>query len=196
MSTRIQLLLAADYNDLGESLQREIYYEFYQMMYGFIVYIVKDRSAAEDIIQEAFIKIIKNKPEFENEIKLKAWLKVVTKNTAINYLRKNKKYRNLLDADSVFLDVETVQQNSVSIESMVETKLMQESIERYMETLKPEYRSLIELRWKEGLSYREMAELLDLREDVIKQRLFRAREAIKKLLYREWGAANEQRKVR
>ena len=84
MSTRIQLLLSADYNDLGESLQREIYYEYYQMMYGFIVYIVKDRSAAEDIIQEAFIKIIKSKPEFENEIKLKAWLKVVTKNTAIN----------------------------------------------------------------------------------------------------------------
>ncbi|GAK39418.1 ECF subfamily RNA polymerase sigma-24 factor [Paenibacillus sp. TCA20] len=73
---------------------------------------------------------------------------------------------------------------------------MQESIERYMDKLKPEYRSLIELRWKEGLSYREMAELLDTREDVIKQRLFRARERIKKLLHREWGAAHEQRKVK
>lgn len=196
MSDRIQLLLAADYNDLGESLQREIYYEYYQMMYGFIVYMLKDHSAAEDIIQEAFIKIIKNKPEFENEAKLKAWLKVVTKNTAINYLRKHKKYRNQLDADSVFLDVETAQQTSASIESVVETKMMQESIERYMDKLKPEYRSLIELRWKEGLSYREMAELLDTREDVIKQRLFRARERIKKLLHREWGAAHEQRKVK
>ncbi|MBR2566050.1 MAG: sigma-70 family RNA polymerase sigma factor, partial [Paenibacillus sp.] len=155
MANRLQLLLASDFHQLGSVLQEEVYYEYYNMVYGLIVYIIKERAAAEDIIQEAFIKIIKNKPLFEDEVKLRAWLKVVTRNTAINYLRKNKNNRNQLDTDSVFTDIETRNQTSASVESIVETQMMQESIENYLSQLKPEYRVLIEMRWKEGLSYRE-----------------------------------------
>ncbi|GAB1154792.1 MULTISPECIES: RNA polymerase sigma factor [Paenibacillus] len=196
MANRLQLLLASDFHNLSPSLQEEVYYEYYNMVHGLIVYIIKERAAAEDIIQEAFIKIIKNKPSFENEVKLKAWLKVVTRNTAINYLRKNKNNRNQLDTDSVFIDMETINQTAASVESTVETQMMQESIEFYLEQLKPEYRVLIELRWKEGLSYREMAELLDTSEEIVKQRLFRARGSIKKQLHKEWGGTIEQRQVR
>ncbi|WP_340398500.1 sigma-70 family RNA polymerase sigma factor [Paenibacillus sp. FSL H8-0079] len=196
MANRLQLLLASDFHNLGSALQEEVYYEYYNMVHGLIVYIIKERAAAEDIIQEAFIKIIKNKPIFEDEVKLKAWLKVVTRNTAINYLRKNKNNRNQVDTDSVFIDMETMNQTAASVESMVETQMMQESIENYLEQLKPEYRVLVELRWKEGLSYREMAELLDTSEDIVKQRLFRARGSIKKKLHKEWGGSIEQRQVR
>ncbi|MCL6661893.1 RNA polymerase sigma factor [Paenibacillus amylolyticus] len=196
MANRLQLLLASDFHNLGYALQEEVYYEYYNMVHGLIVYIIKERAAAEDIIQEAFIKIIKNKPIFEDEVKLKAWLKVVTRNTAINYLRKNKNNRNQLDTDSVFIDMETMNQTAASVESMVETQMMEESIEYYLRQLKPEYRVLVELRWKKGLSYREMAELLDTSEDIVKQRLFRARGSIKKKLHKEWGGSIEQRQVR
>ncbi|MEK4527174.1 sigma-70 family RNA polymerase sigma factor [Paenibacillus sp. BGI2013] len=196
MANRLQLLLASDFHNLGFALQEEVYYEYYNMVHGLIVYIIKERAAAEDIIQEAFIKIIKNKPIFEDEVKLKAWLKVVTRNTAINYLRKNKNNRNQLDTDSVFIDMETMNQTAASVESMVETQMMEESIEYYLRQLKPEYRVLVELRWKKGLSYREMAELLDTSEDIVKQRLFRARGSIKKKLHKEWGGSIEQRQVR
>ncbi|WP_336758517.1 RNA polymerase sigma factor [Paenibacillus sp. USHLN196] len=196
MANRLQLLLASDFHNLGSVLQEEVYYEYYNMVHGLIVYIIKERAAAEDIIQEAFIKIIKNKPLFEDEVKLKAWLKVVTRNTAINYLRKNKNNRNQLDTDSVFIDMETMNQTAASVESMVETQMMEESIEYYLGQLKPEYRVLVELRWKKGLSYREMAELLDTSEDIVKQRLFRARGSIKKKLHKEWGGSIEQRQVR
>ncbi|CAM4267718.1 sigma-70 family RNA polymerase sigma factor [Paenibacillus sp. FSL H7-0942] len=196
MANRLQLLLASDFHNLGSALQEEVYYEYYNMVHGLIVYIIKERAAAEDIIQEAFIKIIKNKPIFEDEVKLKAWLKVVTRNTAINYLRKNKNNRNQLDTDSVFIDMETMNQTAASVESMVETQMMEESIEYYLRQLKPEYRVLVELRWKKGLSYREMAELLDTSEDIVKQRLFRARGSIKKKLHKEWGGSIEQRQVR
>ncbi|MGG3744097.1 RNA polymerase sigma factor [Paenibacillus chibensis] len=96
MSNMIRLLATADFREISEDLQEEIYYEYYDFAYGMILYIVKDHAATEDIIQESFIKVIKNKPVFENEGKLRAWLKVVTKNTTINYLRKNKNYRNQL----------------------------------------------------------------------------------------------------
>lgn len=195
MSNRLQLLLAADFNDLSEPLQEEVYYEFYDLVYGQIMYVLRDHTAVEDIIQESFIKVITNKPNFENENKLKAWLRVVSKNTTMNYLRKNKKYRNQVDVDRVFISEEELVVSSTNVEHQVESKMMEESIVFYLEQLKPEYRQLIEFRWKHGLTYKEIAELLDTREDIVKQRLFRARESVKKMLYREWGVMDEQRKI-
>ncbi|PAD74521.1 RNA polymerase sigma factor, partial [Paenibacillus campinasensis] len=87
MSNRLQLLLAAEFADLSEALQEQIYYEFYDLVYGQILYIVRDHAAAEDIIQESFLKVITSKPEFENESKMRGWLRVVAKNSTMNYLR-------------------------------------------------------------------------------------------------------------
>lgn len=195
MSNRLQLLLAADFNDISEPLQEEVYYEFYDLVYGQIMYVLRDHAAVEDIIQESFIKVITNKPIFDNENKLKAWLRVVSKNTTMNYLRKNKKYRNQIDVDRVFISEEEMVVSSTNVEHQVESKMMEESITYYLEQLKPEYRQLIEYRWKHGLTYKEIADLLDTREDIVKQRLFRARESVKKMLYREWGVMDEQRKI-
>ena len=195
MSNRLQLLLAADFNEISEPLQEEVYYEFYDLVYGQIMYVLRDHAAVEDIIQESFIKVITNKPVFDNENKLKAWLRVVSKNTTMNYLRKNKKYRNQIDVDRVFISEEEMVPSSTNVEHQVESKMMEESIANYLDQLKPEYRLLIEYRWKHGLTYKEIAELLDTREDIVKQRLFRARESVKKMLYREWGVMDEQRKI-
>lgn len=195
MSNRLQLLLAADFNEISEPLQEEVYYEFYDLVYGQIMYVLRDHAAVEDIIQESFIKVITNKPVFDNEGKLKAWLRVVSKNTTMNYLRKNKKYRNQIDVDRVFISEEEMVPSSTNVEHQVESKMMEESIANYLDQLKPEYRLLIEYRWKHGLTYKEIAELLGTREDIVKQRLFRARESVKKMLYREWGVMDEQRKI-
>ena len=195
MSNMIRLLATSDFSDISQDMQEEIYYEYYDFAYGMILYIVKDHAATEDIIQDSFIKVIKNKPVFENEGKLRAWLKVVTKNTTINYLRKNKNYRNQLDVEGVFMYKEEISKSPVSVENTVETKLIEESIMEYLQQLKPEYSVLIEYRWKQGLTYKEISNMLDLSEDVVKQRLFRARESIKKMLFKEWGIKDEKRKI-
>ncbi|WP_036717195.1 RNA polymerase sigma factor [Paenibacillus sp. JCM 10914] len=196
MSNRLQLLLAADFADLSDAIQEEIYYEFYDLVYGQILYIVRDHAAVEDIIQESFIKVITSKPDFDLESKMRGWLRVVAKNCTMNYLRKNKKYRNQVDVDSVFIHEDDVAVSSLNVENQVESNLLEQSIELYLEKLKPEYRLLIECRWKHGLSYKEIADLLDTREDIVKQRLYRARESVKKMMYREWGELDEQRKIR
>ncbi|WP_019638694.1 RNA polymerase sigma factor [Paenibacillus fonticola] len=187
MPERLKWLLVADFYDLAENVQEKIYYGFYDLVYGAVYYIVKDHQTSEDIIQEAFLKVVYNKPAFESEAGMKSWLKVVTRNTAINYLRKNKKHRNHLDADSVFIHIDPFIPHTGSVEHTVETKLMEEAILAYLKKLKPEYRLLIEYRWKLGLSYKEIAERLDISENVVRQRLHRTREGIKKMLLKDWG---------
>ncbi|HEY2492499.1 MAG TPA: sigma-70 family RNA polymerase sigma factor [Paenibacillus sp.] len=196
MSNTLQLLVTANFNILSQSIQQKVYNEYYEYVYGSIYYIVKDRSTTEDIIQESFIKIIENKPKFENEVKLRAWLKVVTRNTCMNYLRKNKKHLHnqiTLNSDSFCLEEMSV--SPISVEHIVETKMMEDSIIRYINTLKPESKAIIEYRWKYGLSYKEMSVLLNTREEIIKQRLFRIRERIKKLLCKDWEIRDITRNI-
>ncbi|MDO7904861.1 sigma-70 family RNA polymerase sigma factor [Paenibacillus sp. JX-17] len=185
MSSQLYLLLENHFTSLSTSLQKKVYLEYHHMMYGLIVYMIKDPIAAEDIIQESFIKIINNKPEFECEAKLKAWLKVVTRNTAINYLRKHK-YCCSMDHESAVSSVEAYSQVQPSVEDLVETKMLQEAIEYYLTLIKPDYKVLIELRWKRGLSYREIAEITGTREETVKQRLYRARESIRRWICKDW----------
>ncbi|MGV2644865.1 sigma-70 family RNA polymerase sigma factor, partial [Clostridium perfringens] len=120
-----------------------------------------DHAAVEDIIQESFIKVITSKPNFETESKMRGWLRVVAKNSTMNYLRKNKKYRNQVDVESVFINEEDVAVSSTNVEHQVESNMLEESIEHYLDQLKPEYKLLIEYRWKHSLTYREIAELLN-----------------------------------
>ncbi len=193
MPERLEWLLGADFHNLSDPIQEEVYYAFYDLVYGTINYLVKDHQTAEDIIQEAFIKVVTKKPQFENANGMKSWLKTVARNTTINYFRKNKKFRNHLDIERVYMDIDPIGPNVPSVEQTVEIKMMEEAILSHMSKLKPEYRLLMELRWKQGLSYKEIAEQLDLCENIVRQRLFRTREGIKKMLYREWGGEYQKR---
>lgn len=195
MAQHLQMLLTHEFDELDEGMQELIYNEYYDLAHGAIFYIVRDHAAAEDVIQEAFLKLIGKRPEFENESKFFAWLKVVTRNCAINDLRKNKRHRNHVEADSVLNHVEAMQDKSSSPEKTVEVQMMEEAILRHLEGMKPEYRSIILYRWKYGMSYREIADALDTSEDIIRQRLFRARENMRKALRKEWEGSDERRKI-
>lgn len=186
------LLTSANFDRLDTGIQRSVYREFYQLVYPGIVYKVNDHAAAEDIIQEAFLKVVNHIPAVENETKLKNWIKVVARNTAYNYLRKNKKDRNLLDVDSVFMDGDSAYSTDTeTVEAQVEMNLVREAIEAYLKELKPDYRILIQMRWLRELSYREIAEELEIREDTVKYKLHRARDMIKKRFLRDWGDKGE-----
>jgi len=188
MQSKISLLLGSDYNSLTVEAQKDVYLDFYKFAYGPIMYMVKEHGATEDIIQESFLKVIKNVPALDNENQLKAWIRVVVKNTTYNYLKKHQKNRNNVDAESVFLyeDPEFAT-SSETLQNEVEAKIMAEAITKYLQELKPEYRVLIELRWQQKLSYKEIANYLGTNEQTVKYKLQRARESIKKRFLKDWG---------
>lgn len=185
---KISLLLTCRYESFAAEVQKDIYSEFYRYVYRFIIYVTNDHAATEDIIQESFLKVIKHVPGITNEHAFMSWIRVVVKNTAYSYLRKIKKYRDDLDSDSVYID------NSLNfatdldhVPKEVELKFIREAISQYLLDMKPEYRVIIEMRWKLGLSYKEIAEHLDTTDQIIKHKLHRARESIRKRFLLEWG---------
>lgn len=188
MENTLLLLSVPNFGKLDISIQKVVYREFYHMAYGPIYYMVYDHAATEDVIQDAFLQVIRKMPIIESEAHLKGWMKVVIRNTTLNYLRKNKKNRNEVDVDRVFsCESAFFSTESSSVERNHEAKAMSEAIQAYMLCLKPEFRIIIEMRWKQELSYKEIAEELGCREETVKFRLHRAREAIKKRFLKDWG---------
>lgn len=187
MKERLDWLLVADFHDLTEIAQEEVYYGYYELVYGIIRYIVKEHEATEDIIQDSFLIIVEKKPTFDHRSAMRSWLKTVARNSTINFLRKNKKYRNHVDTNSVYMSTDPLHQATNSVEQIVEVMLMEEAIMTHLSTLKPEYRRMVEYRWKFGMSYKEIADQLNICEKVVRQRLFRTREGIKIMLFKEWG---------
>ncbi len=99
-----------DYNKLvAECLkfkphaQRQLYEHFAPAMLGLCFRYTKSISDAEDVLQEGFVKAFKHLHQYRYEGDLGAWLRKIMVNTALNYLKKTRKYQYDLSFDDVLL---------------------------------------------------------------------------------------------
>jgi len=189
MPRHLILLFATDYHTLSDEQQQEVYKDFYVLMYPMVYFIVKDHGATEDIMQEAFMRSISKSNQLQDWDKMDGWLRKLTRNVTLNFLHKIKRNRDELEKDELIWEREIGVTSNIytPLEQEVELKFMEESIIHYLADLKPEYRQIFEMRWLHYMSYKEMATELSVSESIIKQRLFRAREAIKHKIDGDWS---------
>ncbi|TVY01159.1 RNA polymerase sigma factor [Cohnella terricola] len=191
MQPNLLLLLGSNFHTLNQTLQEEIYREFFHFLYKPVMYMLNDHSATEDIIQEAFMTTLSKSPAAQNEEHMKAWIKVVARNLTINYIRKTKRSRNDISIEHVLDGTTGMQAATASVEQEVVAKSLEEQISRHLMGMPPEQRALIELKWKKGLSYKEIAVEIQETEVAVKHKLHRARSFLKKKLFKEWGNRDE-----
>lgn len=82
-------LLRSSFYELDETNQELLYKSYYRFVYQDIHLILRDHASTEDVIQDAFMKMIANYPR--NESNLPGWIKQVTRRTALDRLRKIKR---------------------------------------------------------------------------------------------------------
>lgn len=191
MQTNLLLLIGANFHTLNHSLQEEIYREFYHFLYKPILYMIKDHPTAEDIIQETFMTALSKCPIVENEDHMKAWIKVVAKNVTINHIRRRKKFHNDVSLEAAGEAAAFDPVAAASVEQEVEAKSLEDHISQHLQEMKPEHRTLIELKWKKGLTYKEIAQETRETELSVKHKLHRARTYLKRKLLKDWGSRDE-----
>ena len=69
----------------------KIYREYYDTVFKYLFCLTHDKELSEDLVQETFVRMIKNIDKFEGKSKLSSWLCEIAKNLWIDYLRKNKR---------------------------------------------------------------------------------------------------------
>lgn len=143
----------------------------------------------EDLAQEVFIKVFKNIGSFRGESQFYTWLYRIAMNISYDYKRKNREIYSLdeplkEDEEDTF---EKVLFDS-SIEdplSVIETEELKEKLRKFIKELPKEYQEVLVLREYEGLSYEEIAKILNCPIGTVESRLFRARKELKEKILKE-----------
>ena len=147
---------------------------------------IRDAAEVEDVTQEAFIKAYRALPSFRGDSAFYTWLYRIGINTAKNYLvsqGRRAPTSTSVDAD----DAESMEDGDLlrhtdTPERLLMTKQNGQTVNSAMDALPEELRTAIELREIEGLSYEEIATVMDCPIGTVRSRIFRAREAISERL--------------
>lgn len=182
-------LFRLDVCGLNGEMQRLLFQSFRELVYRDVYFLLNDHSLTEDAIQESFMKAIKAGPKTAEDSNMKAWIRRIARNTAYDILRKNKKYRHMLQMDYVStndeLEFQTVFADTV--DAMVEKTLRNETLRQALAELKPDYRIVLFLHYIMEMSYTEIGQELKLSEQVLTQRLARARKKLARQFMEKWG---------
>ena len=160
--------------------QHELYNRYSGSMFGVALRYSRNKSEAEDVLQEAFIRIFKYIKSFEgrNQGSLSAWIKTIVINTTLSYNRNNKKHHYTEDVDEV-----QVGENPVfDMSSDSDTDERKNKIMKAMQQLPHGYRTVFNLYSLEGYTHKEIAEILDISENTSKSQLSKARKYLRNLL--------------
>jgi RNA polymerase sigma-70 factor (ECF subfamily) len=150
---------------------------------GLISRYIKDRNEVEDVAQEAFIKAYRALPRFRGDSAFYTWLYRIAINTAKNYLVAQNRRPPGSDidvADAEYIGAGTVLQDIETPENNLFRDELKRTVEFAIKALPEDLKTAVTLREYDGLSYEEIADIMDCPVGTVRSRIFRAREAIDK----------------
>ena len=173
----------------GETALFEVIMRRYnQRLYRVARSILGNDAEAEDVTQDAYVRSYMHLSQFDGRAKFSTWLTRIAVHEALARARKRQKMVEIDAAESMEGPMK-LESRAPSPEQEVLTHTMRIVLERAVERLPENYRSVFMLREVEGLSTAETAECLDLSEESVKVRLHRARSLMRKDIYAQTGAA-------
>jgi RNA polymerase sigma-70 factor (ECF subfamily) len=136
-----------------------------------------DGAAAMDISQEVFLKLLSHIQDFRGEASFDSWLYRMAVNACLDYQRRGRKWLPALDEvlNAVRASGETVLQKLLRAE-------VRESVQQVVHKLPPDLRIVVILRYTEGLSYEDIAEILCCPQGTVASRLNRAHKVLERRL--------------
>ena len=159
--------------------------------------LIRDPGEVEDVTQEAFIKAYRALPSFRGDSAFYTWLYRIGINTAKNYLvamgRRAPTSTEMEAEEAEGHEGGELLRDINTPESLLLTKEIGTTVNLAIEALPEELRSAIQLRELEGMSYEEIAKLMDCPIGTVRSRIFRAREAIAERLKPLLDSAKDKR---
>lgn len=179
--------LIADLRAGIEAAYETLIERFEVPVFNIVSRVMDDPSDAADVVQEVFLKVFRNIGSFRQDSSLKTWMYRIAVNEARNHRRWFSRHRR----QEVGLEAEPGAAHGCQdwlpdpgrspFDAVVDRET-QDLIEAALAQVNPKFRSALVLREIEGLSYEEIAEILDISLGTVKSRILRGRDALKKHL--------------
>lgn len=151
-------------------------------IYNLCRYVLGNSRDAEDAAQEVFIKAYKNMKQFEPAASFSSWLYRIAVNTCIDYKRKPSMesiFRTSAEGTELISEARS---DLPSPESACESKETGDAIQKSLNLISKKLRTVIVLKEVEGLSYEEIAGVLEISVGTVKSRISRARDELRRIL--------------
>lgn len=173
-------------------LFNHFYDTYHQDIYNYVFYIVKDKTITEDIVQEVYIRVIKSYDRFRGESSEKTWAFSIARHVVFDHFRKHRRKRKVTN-ETVDLDEMTQFIPSKEI-APIEAIIHQEDVEsmyRLLDKCTVNQKQVVILRYIQGHSLKETADILDLTVSNVKTLQHRAIKKLKALLDKERAKGGE-----
>ena len=159
--------------------------EYEKNVYNLALRMVGNSEDAADMSQEAFIKAYNSLNSFRGDSKFSVWLYRIVSNVCLDFIRSRKRKQtvSLSVEDDNGEDVELdIADDTQSPERLMDKQLTRDAVRRGLASLPPGQRQILLLREIQGLSYDEIAEVLNVEAGTVKSRIFRARKKLSAFL--------------
>jgi RNA polymerase sigma-70 factor (ECF subfamily) len=157
-------------------------------VYNYVLRLVGDRSLAEDLTQEVFLRVFQGLPKFSLRSKFTTWMFQVTKNRVLDELRAHERRPRAVVALEDIPPLEVVDAPFERVEAI-------DAVWRAVENLNVDLKMALLLRDVVGLAYGEIADSLEITLATVKWRIYKAREEVQLALSREGITFGSERKA-
>lgn len=155
-------------------------------LYNMSLRLTRNEEDAKDLVQETFYKAYKFFHQFQQGTSIKAWLFKILKNSYINVYRKKVRQPEMIEYDKVAPFISLIKDdkndNKEEIEKKVLDKLLDDEITAALNKLPDEFRMVVLLSDLEGLSYKEISDIMECPIGTVRSRLSRGRRILQKVL--------------
>lgn len=146
--------------------QQRMYNQLSGKMFAVCMRYSQSREAAEDLLQEGFLKVFTNMDKFRHDGSFEGWVRRIMVNTAVEHFRRENRMYPVLSLDA---------SEANRAIALPETGLEVQDLVRLIQELSPGYRTIFNLYAVEGYSHKEIADMLQISEGTSKSQLARAR---------------------
>lgn len=178
-------------DDTDQKAYAELMGRYRDSVYYMLLKMVNNKDDAEDLTVEAFGKAFKRLHQYTPNFAFSTWLFRIATNNCIDFIRRKRK--NTFSIDQPMQDDEggemvmDIRSESLDPEEHIMKKQKIVMLRELVDKMKPRYRTLIEMRYFQELSYEEIADQLELPLGTVKAQLFRAREFLYNVLKNTQG---------
>lgn len=160
------------------------YEESRDAVWGYLVYMTKDTALAEDLSQEVFLRMFLHLDKFREEASVRTWALRIARNVFLSYAKKKRpilleeqEWESLTESDS--------SSGGNLPEEEILKKERAEKVRQCLMCLEEQERTVLLLRDFEEFTYEEVGKIMDLSPEVVKSRIYRARQKFRRIYGQE-----------
>ncbi len=155
----------------------QLYSRYSGKVYGKCISLLKNEAAAEDAVQEIFVKILLNLSKFSGKSKFSTWLYSISYNFCIDTIRRKKKNPN------AFADDITGHEIADDVDDRFLLEMNIERLKVIMDRVPVGVKSILLMKYQDEMSIKEISAILSKSESAIKMKIKRAKQKFKKIHY-------------